>query len=236
MRSLAPSSDLTRSQDFFRSDSPVPLKDEDEGLLIVFRNRRCLVCCGCTTAFLLIQAVVILVLIFTLFRVRDPIININRIIITSLEGQAMNNNGSNIPITKPGVNMSLIADVSIKNPNFASFRYSNTTTALYYHEIVVGEALGPPGRTRPGRTSRMNITVDIIPDKLMSSPNLTSDLNWGVLPMSSYSRIPGRVKMLSIINKHVIVKMSCSIAVNISSQTIQDQKCKRKINLKMLKW
>lgn len=214
VRPLAPASDQARSDDF-GPDSPVKNSN---------RNRRCLKCCGCITAFLLIQAVVIIVLIFTVFRVRDPRIDLNRVVITRLELV----NGS---IPKPGVNVSLIADVSVKNPNFASFKYSNTTTSLHYHGTVVGEAHGPPGRARPRRTTHMNITVDIIPDRLMSSPNLTTDLKSGVLPMSSDSRIPGRVKMLKIIKKHVIVKMTCTIAVNISSQTIQEQKCKRKVKL-----
>lgn len=212
VRPLAPASDRPRSDDF-QPDFPVKS-----------RNRRCLKCCGCFAAFMLIQAVVIVVLIFTVFRVREPRINLNRVIITRLELI----NGS---IPKPGVNMSLVADVSVKNPNVASFKYSNTTTTLYYHGTVVGEAHGPPGRARPRRTTRMNITVDIIPDRLMSSPNLSTDLTSGVLPMSSYSRIPGRVKMLKIIKKHVTVKMTCTMTVNISSQAIQEQKCKRKVNL-----
>ncbi|KAM2280271.1 hypothetical protein ACFX1S_041009 [Malus domestica] len=103
------------------------------------------------------------------------------------------------------------------------------TPPLYYHSVVVGEAHGPPGQAKAGWTMRMNITVVIITNRLTSSPNVRADMGSGWLTMSSYSRIPGRVKMLNIIKKHVVVKMNCTIAINISSQAIQEQKCNRKM-------
>lgn len=203
-----------------------PSSDHDEAALYIqkLKRKRCIKCCGIISALLLLQAIVVIILIFTVFKVKDPIIKMNGVTITKLE--LINNT-----IPKPGVNMSLIADVSVKNPNVASFKYSNTTTTLFYHGSVVGEARGPPGKAKPRRTMRMNITVDIITDRLLSNPNLQSDVGSGLLTMSSYSKVPGRVKMLSIIKKHVVVKMNCTITVNISSQAIQDQKCKRKVSL-----
>ncbi|OWM64285.1 late embryogenesis abundant protein At1g64065-like [Punica granatum] len=198
---------------------------EAEAHLKKTRRKRCIIkCCGCVTAILLIQAVAIVILIFTVFRVRDPAIKMNRVTVTRLELI----NGT---VPKPGVNMSLVADVSVKNPNYASFKYQNTTTTLYYHGALVGEARGPPGRARARRTMRMNITVDIITDRLISSTYLSADVRSGILSMSSYSRIPGRVKMIGIIRKYVIVKMNCSMTVNISSQAIKEQKCKRRVDL-----
>ncbi|PPD83435.1 hypothetical protein GOBAR_DD19613 [Gossypium barbadense] len=77
----------------------------------------------------------------------------------------------------------------------------------------------------------MNITVDIITDRVLASPNLTADLTSGTLTMISYSRIGGRVNMLNIIKKHVTVMMNCTVTVNITSQAIQEQKCKHKVDL-----
>ncbi|KAL5571500.1 hypothetical protein UlMin_021097 [Ulmus minor] len=204
-----------------------PSSDDNEAALHLkkIRRRKLIRCCGCLAAILLLQAIVIIILILTVFRVKDPVIHMNRITVTQLE--LVNNNTT----PKPGTNMSLTADVSVKNPNVASFKYTNTTTTLFYHGVVVGEARGPPGRARPRRTSRMNITVDIMTDRLMSSPSITADFGSGLLSMTSYSRIPGRVKILNIIKRHVVVKMNCTMTVNISSQAIKDQKCKRKVQL-----
>lgn len=198
--------------------------ENDVALSKKLRRRKYIKCCVCVWASILIQAGVVVILIFTVFRVKEPVIRVNKFTVTKLE--LVNNT-----VPKPGSNITINADVSVKNPNVASFKYSNTTTTLFYHGTVVGEARGPPGQSKARRTMRMNITVDIITDRMLSNPNLQSDVGSGLLSMNSYSSIPGRIKILKIINKHVVVKMNCSMTVNISSQAIQDQKCKRKVNL-----
>ncbi|KAE8699782.1 desiccation protectant protein Lea14-like protein [Hibiscus syriacus] len=126
----------------------------------------------------------------------DPIIKLNGVSITHLE---LINSTSTVPIPRPGSNISLTADVSVKNPNIASFKYRNTTTTLYYYSTVVGEARGPGASAKARRTMQMNITVDIMTDRLLASPNLVADVGSRTLTMSSYSRIGGRINMLSII-------------------------------------
>ncbi|KAF8412182.1 hypothetical protein HHK36_000141 [Tetracentron sinense] len=200
--------------------------DEDEAMLLSkkLRRRKYIKCCGCIMALMLIQAVTIIVLIFTVFRVKDPIIKMNGVKVQQF--QLINGT-----IPAPGVNMTLIADVSVKNPNVASFKFGNTTTTLYYWGTVVGEARNPPGQAKARRTLRMNITIEIIPDRLLANPNLISDVGSKLLTMSTYTRSGGRVKILKIIKKHVVVKMNCTVTVNITSQEIQEQKCKRHVKL-----
>ena len=130
--------------------------------------------CACPLASLLLLAIVIIVLIFTVFRVKDPVITMNSIKITKL--QLVNTMSQ-----QPGANMSLVADVSVKNPNVASFRYSNTTTSLYYHGVIVGEARGPPGRAKARRTLRMNVTIDVITDRVVSSPDFATRFRFGAV-------------------------------------------------------
>ncbi|XP_027337806.1 uncharacterized protein LOC113851503 [Abrus precatorius] len=203
-----------------------PSSDEDD----TTSHRRTLGCrkfikwCACPLSFLLLLAIIIIVLIFTVFHVKDPVIKMNGVKITKF-GLA------NTLTPKPGANMSMVADVSVKNPNVASFMYSNTTTSLYYHGIMVGEARGPPGRAKARRTVRMNLTINVITDRILSSPDFGSDLVSGVLTMNSFSSVPGHVKILSLFNKHVVVKMNCTTTFNISTQAIEDQSCKRKVKL-----
>ncbi|PHT96592.1 hypothetical protein BC332_34482 [Capsicum chinense] len=163
------------------------------------------------------------------FKVKDPIITMNGVTVEKLD--LVNTGGTILPMPKPGSNMTIKADVSVKNPNFASFRYSNTTTTISYHDTVVGEARGPSGKSKARGTTRINVTIDIITDKIVSHPGLQNDITTGLLTMNSYTRVGGRVKLLNMIKKHVIVKMNCSITVNITSQSIQDQKCSKKVKL-----
>ena len=170
--------------------------------------------CACPLASLLLLAIVIIVLIFTIFRVKGPMITMNTIKITKF--QLVNTTMT----PQPGANMSLVA----------SFRYANTTTSLYYHGVLVEEARGPPGRAKARRTLRMNVTIDVIMDRVVSSPDFATDLGSGLLTMSSFSRVSGQVKILNLIKRHV-VKMNCTTTFNISTQAIKEQSCKRKVKL-----
>ncbi|XP_010251606.1 PREDICTED: late embryogenesis abundant protein At1g64065-like [Nelumbo nucifera] len=200
--------------------------DEDEATFYSkkLRRRKYIKCCGCITALLLLPAIAIIVLAFTVFRVREPEIKMNSVKIDGLELVSGIISGTSI-------NMSLTADVSVKNPNFASFRFGNASTTVYYRGTVVAEARNPPGHAKARRTLRMNVTVDVITDRLISNPNLISDISSRMLAMSTYTRIGGRVNILKIVKRHVTVKMNCTMTVNITSQAIQDQNCRRHVKL-----
>ncbi|RZC01685.1 hypothetical protein D0Y65_017065 [Glycine soja] len=146
---------------------------------------------------------------------KGPMITMNTIKITKF--QLVNTTMT----PQPGANMSLVA----------SFRYANTTTSLYYHGVLVEEARGPPGRAKARRTLRMNVTIDVIMDRVVSSPDFATDLGSGLLTMSSFSRVSGQVKILNLIKRHVVVKMNCTTTFNISTQAIKEQSCKRKVKL-----
>ncbi|KAK7292736.1 hypothetical protein RJT34_15588 [Clitoria ternatea] len=178
--------------------------------------------CAYPLAFLLLLAIiVIIILILTVFRVKDPIITMDGVKITKLE----------LVNSLTPTNMSLIAYVSVKNPNVASFKYSNTTTSLYYHGIMMGEARGPPGRAKARRTIRMNVTIEVATDRILFSPDFSTDLVSGLLTVSSFSRVPGQVNIFNLFKRHVVVSMNCTTTFNISTQAIQEQTCKRKVQL-----
>lgn len=181
--------------------------------------------CGCVSAiFLLLLVIVIVILAFTVFKVKDPKITTNSFTLTNLDliVSPMSNNVN--------VNMTLLIDMSIKNPNSASFKFGNTTTTIYYHGVTVAEAWIPPGLVKARRTSRMNVTADVLADRLASSPDLMIDVRSGHMTMNTYTMIAGRVKVL-IIKKHVKLRMNCTVNVNISSRTIQDIHCRRKVKI-----
>ncbi|RVX04055.1 Late embryogenesis abundant protein [Vitis vinifera] len=173
--------------------------------------RKYIKCCGCITALILIQAVILLVLAFTIFRVKDPVIKMNGMRIGPLE-------------LEDSTNLTLVADVSVKNPNVASFIFSNATTSITYNGTMIGQARTPPGKAKARRTLRMNVTVEIIPEKIMAVTRLLSSR---AINISSYTRIAGRVKIIKIIKKNVVVKLNCTMMVNLTSREIQGQSCKR---------
>lgn len=188
------------------------------------RNRiRCLICVTVTSLILL---TIVLTLTFTVFKVKDPIITMNGVTINGLDSTI----GTQTQLL--GTNISMIVDVSVKNPNTASFRYSNTTSGIFYKGTVVGEARGPPGKARPHRTARMNMTVDIMINQLLSDPGLAREVSGsGLVNVGSYTRVSGKVTIMGIVKKHITVKMNCTMDVNVTRQAIQDVKCKKDIDL-----
>ncbi|XP_030454171.1 uncharacterized protein LOC115675589 [Syzygium oleosum] len=217
-RPLAPASYTVRS------DAPASYtvrSDADEALSAHFRlhRPRYFKCCGITAALFLILAVVALVLVFTVFHVKDPIVRMNRVQIPQLAQLVAN--GTSLA----GANITAVADVSVKNPNVASFRYGSSATRISYGGVVVGEGMIPAGKAAARRTQRVNVTVEVVTARIAASPRLGGDLTAGNLRMESHTRIDGRVKILSIIRKHVVVTLNCNITYVITTREIK-QACK----------
>ncbi|KAK1377198.1 Protein kinase domain-containing protein [Heracleum sosnowskyi] len=115
--------------------------------------------CMFIAAFFLIIAIVIVIFMFTLFKIKNPTINLNRISVNQLDL-------NNVTAILTSQNISLTAQVSVKNPNYATFKYPNTNTNLYYRGTLIGEARGAPGQAKARRTVFINETVDLIIGKL----------------------------------------------------------------------
>ncbi|GMI76435.1 hypothetical protein like AT2G46150 [Hibiscus trionum] len=195
-------------------------RSDDEEALFTQSNRRKRIyiqCCGCVTALSLILAVVVLVLFFTVFRIHDPRIKINSVTIQRLELV----NGT----LRPDVNVTLLADISVKNRNVASFKFQNSTTLVYYGGTVIGEAIHLRGEAKARRTLRRNVTVELVPEKILAVPSFMRDINSGELNISSYSRISGRVKVSNIIKKNVVVRLNCTMTYRISGREFVGEIC-----------
>lgn len=183
------------------------------------RHRKYIQCCGCIAALMLIQSLVLLILIFTVLRIKDPKIKMNSVKIKGLDSSNLNN-------------ITVTADVSVKNPNVAAFRFSNvTTTTVYYSGVEVGEGRNPAGVAPAKRTVRMNVTVELEVGKLLGVERLSSDLRNGELNFSSYTSVRGRVKILGVFKKSVVVRMNCTMSVNVTSREIRGQSCRPGISI-----
>ncbi|KAH6768999.1 hypothetical protein C2S51_014335 [Perilla frutescens var. frutescens] len=184
------------------------------------RRQRCIKLCGCSAAVLLIAVTVVLVLMFTVFHVKVPSLTMNAVTIKGV-GE-LNSSGTSVG---PGRNVTFGFEVSVKNPNVASFKFSNTTTSLYYDGSRVGENTGQPGEARARKRLRVEVNVGVMVDRLREVGRLKSDLEAGFLSISSYTTISGKVKITGAIKRSLIVKLTCTMNVSVRSQEIQDLDC-----------
>ncbi|XP_062206780.1 uncharacterized protein LOC133908673 [Phragmites australis] len=183
------------------------------------RKRRCLLCCcGCCTTSVVILGIVILVLALTVFRVKDPILTMNRVTLEGVDGDL---GTQQHPVS---VNATLNADISIKNPNVASFRFARSETDFYYAGETVGVAYAPDGEVGADRTLRMNVTLDVLADRISPNVNIT-DLIFGQdYNLTSYTEITGRVNLLGIYKRDLDIKMNCSITLEVGAFTTVQSK------------
>ncbi|KAM0841225.1 hypothetical protein ACQ4PT_059148 [Festuca glaucescens] len=173
------------------------------------KRRRCLLCCGgCCVLTVVIVGLIILVLALTAFKVKDPRITMNSVSLTALTTGA----GSGL-FDPVATNATLTADVSIKNPNIASVRFSPSATEVYYRGQTISVAYVPAGRVGARRTARMNVTLDILGDQLARMFNITGLVLGEEYNLTTYTEMNGTVKALGIYKKDLEMRMNCSISV-----------------------
>lgn len=188
------------------------------------RRKRCIKCCGCCGVTTIIIGIVILILALTVFKVKDPTIRMNSI---RFEGLSALTSSSNL---QTNMNITVSADISIKNPNAVSFKFKAATASLIYSDRFIAEAQLPRGSARARRTFRMNVNITVMVEKLVGIPRLTSDLIAGELPVSMLTNINGKVN-LGVIKKSVGIRMNCNMVVDLQRQDVKNIDCERKVSL-----
>lgn len=193
--------------------------DDDDVFPVEFtsrRRQRCIKCCGCSVAASLILLVTVLILMLTVLHVKDPLLKLNSVTINGVDSLSVNNSNRN---------MTLVADVTLKNPNAASFRFYNATTHVYYGGSVVGEGRMEAGRVGARRSVGVSVAVEVVVGKMVGVESFGSDLSRGILGIRMLTRMSGRVRVRGVSKRSVVVEMNCSMNVNVSRKDIEDRDC-----------
>nr|XP_010924768.1 uncharacterized protein LOC105047520 [Elaeis guineensis] len=216
------------------SPAVIPINSDEEGGATgrrparYLRKRRCVLwCCGCCGLTVVVLGIVILILSLTVFKVKDPTLTMNSITLSGI------NTGLSTGSDPVSLNATLTADISIKNPNVASFKFDNSTTEFYYHAATVGVAYAPDGKVSAHRTVRMNVTVDVLIDQVVMRTNRTLSLITGTeLNLTSHTDLNGRVNVLGIYKRDIYVMMKCSMSLEVSafSQQITNTACQANVD------
>lgn len=201
---LAPANSYQRSEEEYATIQQKALRQKRSGKCFFY-----------SLALIVILSAIILVFAI-IVKPRTPRVKLSSV---AVEHLSYGNN----PI--PSFNMTLAAEVSVKNSNFVRFKFENTSSSALYKGMVVGEAKLRSGRVGARKTRRMNIVVKIgSPGSLSEAKNLSSDINSGMLKMNSYATLKGDVRLFGIVKNRTAV-MSCGMNLNLSSRSIQDLEC-----------
>ncbi|CAD6247336.1 unnamed protein product [Miscanthus lutarioriparius] len=189
-----------------------------------FLRLRCvLISCGIISILI---AAALLAVTLTVYRVREPVMTMNAISLKD-PGAAVASSSSASSTPPPLLTLTVVADVSVKNPNAASLRYGATETSVYYRARQVGQALGPPGTAPARRTVRLNVTVDVAVGALLGDPAFLEDVVVaGAVAVATATRVRGRVAVLGgLVHRRVVLEMNCTATVAVADMSISDQRC-----------
>ncbi|XP_072967165.1 late embryogenesis abundant protein At1g64065-like [Typha angustifolia] len=204
------------------TSNTIAIVDEESGASTwrssqYLRKRSCaFCCCGCCALFVVLVGILILILSLTVLKVKDPTLTMHSMTVDRFNVEVGNGN------QLVSANVTLIADISLKNPNVASFRFGSSATEFYYGGKTVGVGYAPSGEVGADRTARMNVTVDVLTDRIAMDQNATeSILAAGELNLTSYTDISGRVNVIGIYKRDIEVMANCSLTLRVSASVVQ---------------
>ncbi|KAL6840604.1 hypothetical protein ACP4OV_029468 [Aristida adscensionis] len=176
------------------------------------KRKPVLICCGVFLAIVVVLAVLAVTLYFTVFRPRAP-----RVDVTVVRTE--------IPVLRPfppALNLTIHAEITANNPNYAAFRYGDVVTVLRYHGENVGQSVVPAGEigARAARTVAATMDVDTV--KVVATPDFLLKEAWaGVLPFQTQTTVAGKAIVLGRFEIPARSEVACEVTVSITNTTTQ---------------
>ncbi|KAJ8898892.1 hypothetical protein K2173_008201 [Erythroxylum novogranatense] len=226
-RRVAAAADASATETPNNKDRKEANTNDAAALIRQRKRRRRNMCLGITGGVILTVILVIVILSFTVFKAKRPVTNVDSVTLRDIKASLDANR------LRVDLNITLDVDMSLKNPNKVSMKYTNSSALLNYRNQAIGEVPIPAGRIASDRTQAMNLTVTVMADRLFSDPQLIQDVSAGSLPINVYTKISGKVKIIGIIKVKFTATVSCDMTILISNRTIGQQNCRYKNKVKL---
>lgn len=170
---------------------------------------------------LIVVVVVILVVVLalTIFRAREPKVEVNSVELETFS------------IGVSSLNMSLLLDLTVHNPNRAEFRYSESVAKVFYYGDPVGEALVPAGDIKAQADAFLSVLMLVQAARVLVNANLPGNIVSGRLPVVATTTLTGVVKVLGVFKHHAVTTSECDISIFVANATLQSFYCKHVVKL-----
>lgn len=124
----------------------------------------------------------------------------------------------NLVTENASFNITMNAELSVKNANFGPYNYKNSTIYFYYNDVSIGEAFVSQGKAGFKSTKKFNVIVNL-------SSKESKHLNSGTLILTSKSKLEGKVKLIFIMKKKKSTEMNCTIIIGLAGKVVRDIEC-----------
>ena len=190
------------------------------------RHGRLRLCLLVTLAVVIFLLVLLLVLALTVFRARHAVTTVNSVRLASL------NAGLDLPNLSVDLNVTLILDITVYNPNHVSFSYPDGGTAeLYYRSKLVGDAVIPGGEIGAKGTETIDVVLTVLGGRLIGDASVYADVIAGSVDLTTYTTISGKVAIFGVFKHHVVSYTTCDVTVNIQNRTVENSNCRYKTKI-----
>uniref|UniRef100_A0A5B7BQ05 Late embryogenesis abundant protein LEA-2 subgroup domain-containing protein n=1 Tax=Davidia involucrata TaxID=16924 RepID=A0A5B7BQ05_DAVIN len=183
---------------------------DEEAQIKELRRKKRMKCLVYVVAFAVFQTAIITLFALTVMKVKTPKFRVRSATIENFD----------IPTTSnPSFNITMNAELGVKNTNFGHYKFDNSTITFLYMGTPVGSANILKARAKARSTKKFNVTVEL------RSGELGNDFNSGVLPLTSQSTLRGKVELMKVMKKKKSTNMNCTMEINISTRQLQNVKC-----------
>uniref|UniRef100_A0A0E0GTE4 Late embryogenesis abundant protein LEA-2 subgroup domain-containing protein n=1 Tax=Oryza nivara TaxID=4536 RepID=A0A0E0GTE4_ORYNI len=166
-----------------------------------------------------VAAVAMLVLSLTMLKVRDPTLSMDSVTVERFHV------GFGTEASRPlRINVTLVAGIVIKNPNYESMRFGTSTTEFYVDGVpeYVGLGSAPPGEVAARGTSRVRVGMDVFVDRVGAAVVGEVLFGRGEVRLASHTAVDGRVSVLGGLygRRAVRVAMRCRVVLRVSAAVV----------------
>ncbi|KAI4365584.1 hypothetical protein MLD38_021555 [Melastoma candidum] len=178
-------------------------------------------CCSACVAVFCLIVIVLIIFGLTRYMAKNPTTTVDSITIHSID----------FSLVTLKLNLTLGLILTIDNPNRVSFKYHNSTALLNFKGHLIGQVLIPTGYIGSHGTETLNLTLTVFADRLLTNNQAFRDVALGSLPLNTYTKISGKVRILQFIKLQVLSTSSCNFDVYVYNGTTGEEQCRYRTKL-----
>ncbi|XVF09967.1 hypothetical protein REPUB_Repub07fG0143200 [Reevesia pubescens] len=207
---LAPDNGHSRTDDESVDHAAQNLKE--------LKKRKRMKCLLYIVLFAVFQTGIILLFALTVMRIRNPKFRVR-------SGSFIDtfNVGTE---ASPSFDLRMNTQFTVKNTNFGQFKYEVGTVTFAYRGKPVGQATIQKARARARSTKKVDVVVDLSSRSLSNTSELGSDISLGVLPLTSYSKLDGKIHLMKVIKRKKSAQMNCTMDIDTATGTLGNIVCR----------
>ncbi|PQM38851.1 late embryogenesis abundant protein [Prunus yedoensis var. nudiflora] len=208
-------SPLVPANGYIRSDQESAVTADPAEL----KRKKRMRCLFYVTIFAVFQVIVITVFALTVMKIKSPKFRVRSASFSDFEV----GNGTN-----PSFNLDMDVKFGVKNTNFGHFKYEDGIVEFEYRGTRIGQVNVYEARARARSTRKVADSLELTSSGLSakSQSQLASDISSGIIPITSASKLDGKINLMKVIKKKKSAHMNCTMEIVLATQSVQNIVCK----------